>query len=99
MCGSRDPATSCRNRRNPLKAKRMNSILDVIRAGLLACFALSPVSLANCAFGQAAKGPVRITLDEAIQMALQHNHNLIAARTAIDQSLALEVTANLRPNP
>jgi len=32
-------------------------------------------------------------------MALQHNHNMIAARTAIDQSLALEVTAHLRPNP
>jgi outer membrane protein, heavy metal efflux system len=38
-------------------------------------------------------------LDEAIQMALQHNHNIIAARTTIDQSLAQEVTANLRPNP
>jgi cobalt-zinc-cadmium efflux system outer membrane protein len=38
-------------------------------------------------------------MDEAIQMALQHNHNVIAARTAIDQSLAMEVTANLRPNP
>ena len=32
-------------------------------------------------------------------MALQHNHNMIAARTAIDQSLDMEVTANLRPNP
>jgi hypothetical protein len=51
------------------------------------------------AFGQATSGPVRITLDEAIQMALQHNHNMIAARTAIDQSLDMEVTANLRPNP
>jgi cobalt-zinc-cadmium efflux system outer membrane protein len=51
------------------------------------------------AFAQASSGPVRITLDEAIQMALQHNHNMIAARTAIDQSLDLEITANLRPNP
>ena len=42
---------------------------------------------------------MRITLDEAIQMALQHNHNMMAARTAIDQSLAMEVTAYLRPNP
>ena len=54
---------------------------------------------ANSAFGQATQGPIRITLDEAIQMALQHNHNMIAARTAIDQRLAMEVTANLRPNP
>jgi cobalt-zinc-cadmium efflux system outer membrane protein len=89
-------ATSSRNRRSPLKVKKIVLNTRRIRAGLLVFFALS---LANSAFGQAAKGPVRITLDEAIQMALQHNHNMIAARTAIDQSLALEVTANLRPNP
>jgi len=53
---------------------------------------------ANLAFGQ-ARGPVRITLDEAIQMAMQHNHNLLAARTTIQQSQAEETTANLRPNP
>ncbi|HXJ15682.1 MAG TPA: TolC family protein [Candidatus Polarisedimenticolia bacterium] len=46
-----------------------------------------------------ARGPVRITLDEAIQMALAHNHNLLAARTTIQQSEAQEATANLRPNP
>lgn len=40
-----------------------------------------------------------ITLDEAVQMALQHNHNLLAARTVIQQSKAEETTANLRPNP
>jgi cobalt-zinc-cadmium efflux system outer membrane protein len=50
------------------------------------------------AFGQAA-GPKKITLDEAIQMALQHNHNLLATRTTIQQSEAEEITANLRPNP
>jgi len=44
-------------------------------------------------------GPVRISLDEAIQMALQHNHTLLAARTTIQQSQAEETTANLRPNP
>ncbi|MBZ5678749.1 MAG: TolC family protein [Acidobacteriia bacterium] len=43
--------------------------------------------------------PVRISLDEAIQMTLQHNHNLLAARTTIQQSEADEKTANLRPNP
>jgi outer membrane protein, heavy metal efflux system len=46
-----------------------------------------------------AQGPIKITLDEAIQMALAHNHSLIAARTTIDQSEAEEITANLRPNP
>lgn len=32
-------------------------------------------------------------------MALAHNHNLLAARTTIQQSEAQEATANLRPNP
>jgi cobalt-zinc-cadmium efflux system outer membrane protein len=47
----------------------------------------------------AVQGPVRITLDDAIQMALAHNHSLKAARTTIQQDEALEITANLRPNP
>jgi cobalt-zinc-cadmium efflux system outer membrane protein len=42
---------------------------------------------------------VKVPLDDAIQMALQHNHNLLAARTTIQQSEAEETTANLRPNP
>src|SRR6201996_5487731 len=42
---------------------------------------------------------VKISLDDAIQMALQHNHSLLAARTTIQQSEAEETTANLRPNP
>jgi cobalt-zinc-cadmium efflux system outer membrane protein len=32
-------------------------------------------------------------------MALAHNHNLLAARTTVQQSEAQEITANLRPNP
>lgn len=68
-----------------------------ISAGVL-MYALLAYSLALPAFGQ-ANGPMRITLDEAIQMALQHNHNLLAARTTIQQSEADEKTAYLRPNP
>ena len=41
----------------------------------------------------------RIPLEEAIRLALQHNHALQAARTTILQNQALETTANLRPNP
>ena len=65
---------------------------SAVLCALLAC------SLAMPVLGQAT-GPVRITLDEAIQMALQHNHNLLAARTTIQQNEAEETTANLRPNP
>jgi len=53
------------------------------------------------AVGQAApqNAPARVTLDEAIDLALKHNHSLQAARTLILQNQALEITANLRPNP
>ncbi|HEV2215753.1 MAG TPA: TolC family protein [Terracidiphilus sp.] len=44
-------------------------------------------------------GTVLITLDQAIQMAMQHNHNLLAAKTVVQQAKAEETTANLRPNP
>jgi cobalt-zinc-cadmium efflux system outer membrane protein len=48
---------------------------------------------------QTPAAPVSVTLDQAIQMALHHNHNILAARSTIQQSEALEITANLRPNP
>jgi len=48
---------------------------------------------------QTSTAPVRITLDRAIELALQHNPALLAQRTLIAQSQALEITANLRPNP
>ncbi len=43
--------------------------------------------------------PARVTLDQAIDLAIQHNHSLQAARTTILQNKAQEITANLRPNP
>jgi cobalt-zinc-cadmium efflux system outer membrane protein len=43
--------------------------------------------------------PIRLTLDQAIDMALKHNHSLQAARTMILQNQAQEISANLRPNP
>jgi cobalt-zinc-cadmium efflux system outer membrane protein len=63
------------------------------------CFLLSMALLANSAGGQTAKTAVRISLDEAIQLAVQHNHVQEAARNNILQSEAEETTANLRPNP
>ncbi len=40
-----------------------------------------------------------ISLDQAINLALAHNHSLQATRTQILQNQAQEITANLRPNP
>jgi cobalt-zinc-cadmium efflux system outer membrane protein len=64
-------------------------------AGLLLSMAL----LVNSASSQTPKTAVRISLDEAVQMAIQHNHVQIAARNTIEQAQAEEITANLRPNP
>src|SRR5580765_2276406 len=49
--------------------------------------------------GSTQPGAARISLDDAIRMALQHNHALQALRSTIQQSLSEEITANLRPNP
>ena len=46
-----------------------------------------------------AQSPTLITLDEAVELALAHNHSLRAARTLTLQNQAQEITANLRPNP
>ncbi len=45
------------------------------------------------------QAPVRITLDQAIDLAIAHNHALKATQTEIRQNQAQEVTAALRPNP
>jgi cobalt-zinc-cadmium efflux system outer membrane protein len=49
--------------------------------------------------GTTQTASARISLEDAIRKALQHNHALQALRTTIQQSLAEEITANLRPNP
>jgi cobalt-zinc-cadmium efflux system outer membrane protein len=82
-----------------------------MQCAILAAF----VYLPGPAFGQASPQPapqapastqtvqshgaVRLTLDDAIQLAIQHNHNLKAAQTTILENQAQETTANLRPNP
>jgi cobalt-zinc-cadmium efflux system outer membrane protein len=52
--------------------------------------------VARMAVGQT---PSLISLDQAIDLALVHNHSLKASRTQILQNQAQEITANLRPNP
>jgi cobalt-zinc-cadmium efflux system outer membrane protein len=82
-----------------LRSNRRGRIFHNIGKGLVACGALLVCScLSSAAFGQ-TNGPVRITLDDAIQLFLQHNHNLIALRATIDQSKDEEITAGLKPNP
>src|ERR1035438_6941179 len=86
MFGWREIMTRSQHRRLPLKAR--------VTLTLLAC-ALPVIAV----FGQTPQPSVRITLEEAIQIALRRNHNLLAARTAVQQNQAQEITANLRTNP
>lgn len=58
-----------------------------------------PCLAALFALAAAAQRPARITLNQAIQLALLHNHALLAQASNIAQSRAEEITANLRPNP
>lgn len=62
----------------------------------LAYFFVVVVALCASAIGQVAN---RITLDEAIDLALKNSPAIKAARTQIDQNRAQEITAKLRPNP
>lgn len=47
----------------------------------------------------AAQAKSRVSLDEAISLAVAHSPTLRATRTQIPQNHASEITANLRPNP
>jgi cobalt-zinc-cadmium efflux system outer membrane protein len=87
-------AINFRNRRPPLNNFALFRKIDarLIVLSVLACALVSP------AVGQGT-APTTITLDEAIQIALQHNHNMLALMTTIQQSQAEEITQNLRPNP
>lgn len=48
---------------------------------------------------QVGRTPVRITMDQAIDLALAHNHTFLGTQTQIQQNEAQEITAALRPNP
>jgi len=63
------------------------------------CLALCCGTLVNSAWAQVAVGPSKITLEQALELARQYNHSLLAARTTILQNQAQEIQANVRPNP
>lgn len=81
---------------NPLRLPSLFGILTFISFSVVAGF-LTPAQTPVPA-GQ-SKPTVIFTLDEAIQMALEHNQSVRAARLNIDQAKANEITASLKPNP
>jgi outer membrane protein, heavy metal efflux system len=64
--------------------------------GMPASPAPAPTAVSSA---QNATASTHITLDDALHLALQHNHALLALRSTILQNQAQEITANLRPNP
>jgi outer membrane protein, heavy metal efflux system len=74
---------------------------DVLSMGFqqFLAFAILPVFLLLVVQVSAGQTTTLIGLDQAIDLALAHNHALKATRTLIFQNQAQEITANLRPNP
>jgi cobalt-zinc-cadmium efflux system outer membrane protein len=70
-----------------------------MRSRLFLRFAATAVFFPLVGSMAVAQGPTLISLDQAIDLALAHNHALRATRTQILQNQAQEITANLRPNP
>ena len=62
-------------------------------------FAVLPLFLLLAVLVCSGQTTTLISLDQAIELALAHNHALRATRTLIFQNQAQETTANLRPNP
>jgi cobalt-zinc-cadmium efflux system outer membrane protein len=62
-------------------------------------FVTLPVFVLLAVQASTGQASTLISLDQAIDLALVHNHALKATRTMIFQNQAQETTANLRPNP
>jgi cobalt-zinc-cadmium efflux system outer membrane protein len=73
--------------------------LNIQNGYLVTAAVLGWALVASPARAQSPQAPVRITLDQAVEMALRQNHSLLATRTTVQQNQAQEITANLRPNP
>jgi cobalt-zinc-cadmium efflux system outer membrane protein len=74
---------------------RSRNRFSLISATVLVVLAILPAR----ALGQNTAPPTQIDLEQAVQLAIAHNHALKAARTMIEQSKAGEITAAIRPNP
>lgn len=63
------------------------------------CCSFALLLLPATVHGQSSAPLSRIDLEQAIQLALTHNHTLQAVRSTIRENESQEITANLLPNP
>lgn len=73
--------------------------IDLMRSWFFVSFADMAIILALAVGTATGQATTLISLDQAIDLALAHNHAIKATRTQIQQNEAQEITANLRPNP
>ena len=71
----------------------------LMRSRCLRTFAPTAMSFLLLVAAGSGQNTTLISLDQAIDLALAHNHSIKATRTLILQNQAQEITANLRPNP
>ena len=91
--------TNFRNRAVPSRRRDIEAPIQPMKNARIVLTSTTVFTALICPELVNAQGPSKITLEQAIQLALKHNHTLQAARTTIPQSQAAEITANLRPNP
>jgi cobalt-zinc-cadmium efflux system outer membrane protein len=85
--------------RDPLRHGHCALISTVMSLRYFRTFALAAIFLLLLVGASGGQNTTLISLDQAIDLALAHNHSIKAARTLILQNQAQEITANLRPNP
>jgi len=82
-----------------LRYRQCALISTLMRSKYFRMFALAAMFFLLLAGAASGQNTTLITLDQAIDLALAHNHSMKATRTLILQNQAQEITANLRPNP
>jgi outer membrane protein, heavy metal efflux system len=75
------------------------TLLTLMRSQCSAAVAVTATICLLLVEAGAGQNTAWITLDQAIDLALAHNHSIKATRTLILQNQDQEITANLRPNP
>jgi cobalt-zinc-cadmium efflux system outer membrane protein len=77
----------------------LKDIATIMRSTYFRIFAPAAIFFSLLVGTGVGQNATLISLDQAIDLALAHNHSIKATRTLIFQNQAQEITANLRPNP
>ena len=85
--------------RDLLRRDQLALISTHMRSTHIRIFAAAAILFLFCVGAGNSQSTTLISLDQAIELALAHNHSLIATRSLILQNQAQEITANFRPNP